>query len=663
MGNRRVPGEYGNERRVMNRFLQVTLFYGAFLFLYFFTEYAAVNRALLLFKPEQARLLYALSMLSSAAGYAVFGLLGRYVRAYRKRRTVLFAMALAYLAVVVPLVLDVGGGAGRWALSLLAMFSCSYIGGAAHYYASYALCGAAYSGRAVGTALALATLGQSALAAVHDHHVLAAVVACVGVAALSLMLLNPTRYWRLADVVVPRAQVEIRTERKSPPMLLLCGIFALIVLTASIGNCTLTALYTESALRFTLLPRFAFAATALLAGVLADLKNRLVLPVHLLSVMLLSLLGYLFLFWKEWHVVHAVLLYEFSGTYVLCATLAFLELAPDTRCPHQWAGMGRLLRAFMLGVTGLLLNEPVAALAEANALPKLQLFAVLPALAALWLAVLWRSRLPERIWPSGTVTASAGAAAACGSASARSGAALPERPDTAGHTTANAGTTARDNTAATVGAAIPGNTAATLCAVAPCNTAATVGAAARDKDTATVGTTVPDKDAATVGAAARDKDTATVGTTIPDKDAATVGAATPDKAAATVGAAILGNTAADGAEATPADAAACGEPADPQTPEPANKPATGGLLDADGNPKDPVLVAFVQQYDLTKREIEVLAAVLEGDGTIRMLASEVCMSERMVYRHLSAIYEKTGTNSRATLVRMYYRQEWRDRSR
>ncbi len=597
MGNRRVPGEYGNERRVMNRFLQVTLFYGAFLFLYFFTEYAAVNRALLLFKPEQARLLYALSMLSSAAGYAVFGLLGRYVRAYRKRRTVLFAMALAYLAVVVPLVLDVGGGAGRWALSLLAMFSCSYIGGAAHYYASYALCGAAYSGRAVGTALALATLGQSALAAVHDHHVLAAVVACVGVAALSLMLLNPTRYWRLADVVVPRAQVEIRTERKSPPMLLLCGIFALIVLTASIGNCTLTALYTESALRFTLLPRLAFAATALLAGVLADLKNRLVLPVHLLSVMLLSLLGYLFLFWKEWHVVHAVLLYEFSGTYVLCATLAFLELAPDTRCPHQWAGMGRLLRAFMLGATGLLLNEPVAALAEANALPKLQLFAVLPALAALWLAVLWRSRLPERIWPSGTVTASAGAAAA------------------------------RDKDTATVGTTIP------------------------DKDAATVGTTVPDSTAATVGAAARDKDTATVGTTIPDKDAATVGAAIP------------GNTAADGAEATPADAAACGEPADPQTPEPANKPATGGLLDADGNPKDPVLVAFVQQYDLTKREIEVLAAVLEGDGTIRMLASEVCMSERMVYRHLSSIYEKTGTNSRATLVRMYYRQEWRDRSR
>ncbi len=597
MGNRRVPGEYGNERRVMNRFLQVTLFYGAFLFLYFFTEYAAVNRALLLFKPEQARLLYAFSMLSSAAGYAVFGLLGRYVRAYRKRRTVLFAMALAYLAVVVPLVLDVGGGAGRWALSLLAMFSCSYIGGAAHYYASYALCGAAYSGRAVGTALALATLGQSALAAVHDHHVLAAVVACVGVAALSLMLLNPTRYWRLADVVVPRAQVEIRTERKSPPMLLLCGIFALIVLTASIGNCTLTALYTESALRFTLLPRLAFAATALLAGVLADLKNRLVLPVHLLSVMLLSLLGYLFLFWKEWHVVHAVLLYEFSGTYVLCATLAFLELAPDTRCPHQWAGMGRLLRAFMLGATGLLLNEPVAALAEANALPKLQLFAVLPALAALWLAVLWRSRLPERIWPSGTVTASAGAAAA------------------------------RDKDTATVGTTIP------------------------DKDAATVGTTVPDSTAATVGAAARDKDTATVGTTIPDKDAATVGAAIP------------GNTAADGAEATPADAAACGEPADPQTPEPANKPATGGLLDADGNPKDPVLVAFVQQYDLTKREIEVLAAVLEGDGTIRMLASEVCMSERMVYRHLSSIYEKTGTNSRATLVRMYYRQEWRDRSR
>ncbi len=573
MGNRCVPGEYGNEQRVMNRFLQVTLFYGAFLFLYFFTEYAAVNRALLLFKPEQARLLYALSMLCSAAGYAVFGLLGRYVRAYRKRRTVLFAMALAYLAALVLLVLGVGGdGAVRWTLSLLAMFSCSYIGGAAHYYASYALCGAAYSGRAVGTALALATLGQSALTAVHDHRVLAAVVAGVGAVAFSLMLFNRTRYWRLADVVVPRAQVEIRAERKNPPMLLLCGIFALIVLTASIGNCTLTALYTEAALRFTLLPRFAFAATALLAGVLADLKNRLVLPVHLRSVMLLSLLGYLFLSSKEWY---AVLLYAFSGTYVLCATLAFLELAPDTRCPHQWADMGRLLRAFMLGATGLLLNEPVSALAQANALPKLQLFAVLPALAALWLAVLRRNRLPEQIWPFATAAVSTDAAAACGNVSASGGAALSERPDAAG------------------------------------NTAATAGKTAPDKDAATAATTIPD------------------------------------------------STAVDGVAATPADAAAC---ADPQAPEPANNPAAGGLLDADGNPKDPVLAAFVQQYDLTKREIEVLAAVLEGDGTIRMLASEVCMSERMVYRHLSAIYEKTGTNSRPTLVRMYYRQEWRDRS-
>ncbi|MDD6888534.1 MAG: hypothetical protein PUE41_08670, partial [bacterium] len=357
-----------------------------------------MNRASVLLVPQQARLLHTLIMLSSAAGYAAFGLCSRGLRVYRRRRLMLIAVTLVYIVSVQFML--VANATSLWALTLIATCSCSYLGGAAHYYASYALCGTTYSGRAAGAALALASIGQNMLMGVHDNHILSAVALGLSAVAFALLLLNPTRYWRLADVVMPRAEVAVWAKRKQPPMFPVCALFALLVLTSAISSSTLNVLYTEGTLQMTMQPRFAFAAAALLTGVLIDWRNQFILPVYLLTMVMLSLMGYLFLGWQAGQMVYVALVNIFSGTYVLCGTVAFLELAPDTRCPHQWASMGRLLRACILGVTGLLLNEPVAAMAEADTLPALQLFAALPALVALWVAVMKHKTFSEKIWPA-----------------------------------------------------------------------------------------------------------------------------------------------------------------------------------------------------------------------------------------------------------------------
>lgn len=65
---------------------------------------------------------------------------------------------------------------------------------------------------------------------------------------------------------------------------------------------------------------------------------------------------------------------------------------------------------------------------------------------------------------------------------------------------------------------------------------------------------------------------------------------------------------------------------------------------------DERLSLFAARYGLTPRETEVLAAVSGSEKALGVLAVELGISERIVQRHLTSIYEKTGTQTRYALV-------------
>lgn len=62
---------------------------------------------------------------------------------------------------------------------------------------------------------------------------------------------------------------------------------------------------------------------------------------------------------------------------------------------------------------------------------------------------------------------------------------------------------------------------------------------------------------------------------------------------------------------------------------------------------------FIQLYGLTERESEIARQVLLKGESIKQLSQELFISERVLYRHLSHIYEKTGTDSRMSLLIKY----------
>ena len=70
------------------------------------------------------------------------------------------------------------------------------------------------------------------------------------------------------------------------------------------------------------------------------------------------------------------------------------------------------------------------------------------------------------------------------------------------------------------------------------------------------------------------------------------------------------------------------------------------------SPRSPeeALAAFCESYGLTKRESDVLAAVVSDERPLKHVAAELDVGLRTVQHHLTSLYKKTGTQTRTGLT-------------
>ncbi len=66
---------------------------------------------------------------------------------------------------------------------------------------------------------------------------------------------------------------------------------------------------------------------------------------------------------------------------------------------------------------------------------------------------------------------------------------------------------------------------------------------------------------------------------------------------------------------------------------------------------------FAEYFHLTDREQEVLQILLLSDDGMQEIADSLFVSRAMLYRHVAALNEKTGTRSRIGLIQFYYNWE------
>ena len=91
-------------------------------------------------------------------------------------------------------------------------------------------------------------------------------------------------------------------------------------------------------------------------------------------------------------------------------------------------------------------------------------------------------------------------------------------------------------------------------------------------------------------------------------------------------------------------------------PEAAEGPTPGAVPSADDAAIDPEahLADFAGRFSLTPREIEVLATVTADERALKHVAADMGISLRVLQRHLTSLYQKTGTQSRVGLTKLFW---------
>lgn len=80
------------------------------------------------------------------------------------------------------------------------------------------------------------------------------------------------------------------------------------------------------------------------------------------------------------------------------------------------------------------------------------------------------------------------------------------------------------------------------------------------------------------------------------------------------------------------------------------------------SPRTPeeILVTFCESYGLTKREGDVLAAVVADEQPLKYVADNLGVGLRTVQHHLTSLYKKTGTQTRAGLTARFIEEAQND---
>ena len=91
-------------------------------------------------------------------------------------------------------------------------------------------------------------------------------------------------------------------------------------------------------------------------------------------------------------------------------------------------------------------------------------------------------------------------------------------------------------------------------------------------------------------------------------------------------------------------------------PEAGEGPAPGAAPSVEDAAIDPQahLADFAGRFSLTPRETEVLAAATADERPLKHVAADMGISLRVLQRHLTSLYQKTGTQSRVGLTKLFW---------
>lgn len=289
---------------------------------------------------------YTFGLVCTGAGFLSFSLLRKACKTERSRKAALIVVgALCLAAAAVLLIAD--QPAVFLASATAALLLTGHIGGCVYYDTAMCFAGSRYTGRVIGAGMAAPIVLQFVVQNLISQSVVFMVGIFLSVALVMLFVIRVPRNWIPGKPV--QSFSDDRKYRKTA--IALVAAVVLMSLVAGMIDSVLTAFNAERSYNIYSGVRLFYALGLVLAGFIADVKERKYLPLATVCAILVSSVCMFFLSEEVGYFAGTALMYLYSGFYVIFLTVMFLDFAPKSKCPELWAGMGRIVRSLTVAAT------------------------------------------------------------------------------------------------------------------------------------------------------------------------------------------------------------------------------------------------------------------------------------------------------------------------
>ena len=315
-------------------------------FAFMLTEAFINERCAVILGSSAVNPVYTFGLVCTGLGFLSFTLLRRLCGGEKSRKTaqlILGVLCLGAAAVLlfadrpIPFLIS----------SAAALLLTGHISGCVYYNTSMYFAGSRYMGSVIGTGMGAAILLQFVVQNLMPQSVTFIISIIFSVAFVMYFIIKAPKDWILENPLPYSSD----TPKDFKRMLLLIASVVLMSLVAGMIDSVLTAFNAERSYDIYGGVRLFYALGLILAGFLADIRERKYLPLSTVCAILLSSVCMFFLSDEVSYFAGTALMYLYSGFYVIFFTVMFLDFAPKSRNPELWASMGRITRSFTVAAT------------------------------------------------------------------------------------------------------------------------------------------------------------------------------------------------------------------------------------------------------------------------------------------------------------------------
>lgn len=312
------------------------------------TEFTVNDQAERLLGSNSVTAVYSVGILFTALGFLSFSVFRRIFRSERARKATLCVIgAVAVISSI--LLLTSSNQAMFLANAVLSLLSFGSISGCVYYNCSMTFFGNAYTGRVIGISMGCAVVLQFIVQNLLITSAAFIISITASVIALLYFVIKPAKDWMFENPLPYTS--ENKTDSKSALVLvvavvimsLVCALLDGVVMPAHASGQTSVSNFV----------RLVYAVSLVVAGFVADAKQRKILPLFTVCFMFLSTISSAFFSNAVTYWIGTAFIYLYSGFYVIFLTVLFLDFAPKSHNPPLWAGMGRIARSLTVAAATL----------------------------------------------------------------------------------------------------------------------------------------------------------------------------------------------------------------------------------------------------------------------------------------------------------------------